>query len=78
MFQMMGTPRESPVHVHGDNQSTLCNIITPESTLKKKFQSLAYQLIHEGTSRHKWFPFHANTNDNKKGLLTNVLPCRVK
>ena len=40
-LQMMGTPCGGPLHAHGDDQLVLRNATLPDSTLKKKSQSVA-------------------------------------
>ena len=39
--------------IFGDNKSVLCNTRIPEPTLKKKSQSIAYDLIREGAAKDK-------------------------
>ena len=41
-------PVEGSAFIYGNNQSVLANTSIPESTLKKKSQSLAYYLVCEG------------------------------
>ena len=50
------------------------NTTIPESTLKKKSQSIAHHLVREGVARNKWRTACVNTNDNKADLLTKLLP----
>ena len=49
---MMGIPVEGPTCIYGDNQSVLANTTIPDSTLKKKSQSIAYHFVHEGIGGH--------------------------
>ena len=72
-LQMMGIPCEGPSYVYGDNQSVLCNTTMPDSTLKKKSQSIAYHLIREGVARDEWRTTHVNTLLNEADLLTKTL-----
>ena len=51
----------------------LCNTILPDSTLKKKSQSIAYHLVREGVARDEWRTAYVNTNDNEADLLTKTL-----
>ena len=37
---MLGIPVEGPTCIYGDNQSVLANTTIPDSTLKKKSQTL--------------------------------------
>lgn len=73
-LRMMGIPVEGPVYVYGDNQSVLANTTIPESTLKKKSQSIAYHFVREGSARDEWRTTYVNTHDNESDLLTKTLP----
>ena len=44
-LRMMGIPCEDPTFIYGDNQSVLANTTIPDSTLKKKSQSIAYHFV---------------------------------
>ena len=69
----MGIPVEGPAYVFGDNQSVLANTTIPDSTLKKKNQSIAYHFIREGCAHNEWRTTYVNTNDNEADLLTKLL-----
>ena len=71
---MMGIPVEGPTYIYGDNQSVLANTTIPDSTLKKKSQSIAYHFVHEGVARDEWRTSYVNTHDNEADLLTKQLP----
>ena len=75
---MMGIPCEGPAHVFGDNQSVLANTTMPESTLKKKSQSIAYHFVREGSARDEWRTAYVNTHLNEADLLTKLLPAGAK
>ena len=47
-LRMMGIPVEGPMYIYGDNQSVLA---IPDSTLKKKSQSIAYHFVHDGVAK---------------------------
>jgi hypothetical protein len=53
-LRMMGIPCEGPAYIYGDNQSVLANTTIPDSTLKKKSQSIAYHFVREGAARDEW------------------------
>ena len=72
-LRMMGIPVEGPSYIYGDNQSVLANTTIPESTLKKKSQSIAYHFVREGVSRDEWRTTYINTHKNESDLLTKVL-----
>ena len=46
-LRMFGVPLDGPANVFGDHQSVVTNVSTPESTLKKKHNSIAYHLCRE-------------------------------
>ena len=70
----MGIPCEGPAYIYGDNQSVLANTTIPDSTLKKKSQSIAYHFVREGSARDEWRTSYVNTNENESDLLTKLLP----
>eukprot|EP00957_Ditylum_brightwellii_P188377 14340637-Ditylum_brightwellii.AAC.1 len=51
---MMGIPVIGLALIYGYNQSVLCNSSIPNSTLKKKSQSIAYHFVREGAARDEW------------------------
>ena len=69
-LRMMGIPVEGPTYIYGDNQSVLANTAIPDSTLKKKSQSIAYHFVCEGVARDEWRTSYVNTHDNEADLLT--------
>ena len=77
-LRMMGIPCESPAYIEADNQSVLCNTTIPDSTLKKKSQSIAYHMVREGVARGEWRTCYVSTHDNEADLLTKQLPSGEK
>ena len=77
-LRMMGIPCNGPALILGDNQSVLANTTIPDSTLKKKSQSIAYHFVREGVARSEWRTAYVNTHDNEADLLTKLLPCGPK
>ena len=77
-LRMMGIPVIGPAHVHGDNQSVLANTTIPDSTLKKKSQSIACHFVREGVAKNEWRTTHVNTHENPADLLTKPLPTGEK
>ena len=73
-LRMMGIPVEGPMYIYGDNQSVLANTTIPDSTLKKKSQSIAYPFVREGVTRDEWRTSYVNTHDNEADLLSKQLP----
>ena len=76
--RMMGIPVNGPAYIRGDNQSVLCNTSIPDSTLKKKSQSIAYHFVREGVARNEWRTAYVNTHENPADLLTKPLPAGEK
>jgi Reverse transcriptase (RNA-dependent DNA polymerase) len=77
-LRMMGIPVYEPAYISGDNQSVLANTTNPDSTLKKKSQSIAYHFVREGVARGEWRTSYVNTHDNEADLLTKTLPSGEK
>ena len=77
-LRMLGIPCEGPSYISGDNKSVLCNASIPDSTLKKKSQSIAYHFVREGTARDEWRLAYVNTQYNEADLLTKTLPSGPK
>ena len=77
-LKMMGIPINGPTFIFGDNQSVLANTTIPDSTSKKKSQSIACHFVREGVARDEWRTAHVNTHDNAADLLTKPLPANEK
>ena len=77
-LRMMGIPVDAPTYIFGDNQSVLANTTLPDSTLKKKSQSICYHFVIEGVARNEWQTTYVNTQDNPADLLTKPLPTGEK
>lgn len=77
-LRMMGIPCEGPSYVYGDNQSVLFNTSIPDSTLKKKSQSIAYHYVREGAAKDEWRTAYVNTHLNPADMLTKPLPSGEK
>ena len=52
----------------------LANTTIPDSTLKKKSQSIAHHFVHEGVARDEWRTSYDNTHENEADFLTKQLP----
>lgn len=72
-LRMMGIACDHPAYIYGDNKSVLYNTTLPDSTLKKKSQSLAYHFVREGAARDEWRTAYVNTHLNPADLLTKPL-----
>ncbi len=49
-LRMFGIPIEGPTNVFCDNQSVVTNTTKPESTLKRKHNSIAYHRVREAAA----------------------------
>jgi hypothetical protein len=52
-------------YIIGDNQSVLANTTEPDSTLKKKSQSIAYHVVREGVAKDEWRTRYVNTHERR-------------
>ena len=77
-LRMMGVPVEGPTNVRVDNMSVVYNTTRPESTLKKKSNSIAFHFTREnvanGTIRVAW----ESTTTNLADCLTKTQPGPVR
>ena len=73
-LRMMGIPFSDPCFVYGDNKSVLYNTTLPESTLKKKSNSIAYHAVIEGVATGDWITGYEPTDTNVSDLLTEPVP----
>ena len=69
-LQMMGIPMDGPSYLYGDDMSVLHNTRKPESTLKKKSNSIAYHLVRESEAMGETLTGYVRTDDNYADLMT--------
>ena len=74
----MGIPCDLHAFILGDNQSVLANTTVPDSTLKKKSQSIAYCYVRKGAASNEWRTAYVNTRLNPADLLNQPLPSGEK
>jgi hypothetical protein len=67
---MMGIPLTGPSYIYGDNKSQVTNSSWPESTLKKKCNSICYHAIRESVAMGESLITHIQTDDNLSDFLT--------
>ena len=72
-LRMFGIPVEEPAYMYGDNQSVLSGSTRPESTLKKKAQSIAFHFFREVYAVDEWRTTYINTSENISDLMTKPL-----
>ena len=69
----MGVPVSGPSYIYGDNMSFIYNTQRPESTLKKKHNSICYHTIRESVAMGESLTSHIPTQWNLADLLTKIL-----
>ena len=71
-LRMMGVPLTGPSFIYGDNKSQVTNSSRPESTLKKKCNSICYHAIRESVAMGELLISHLRTWFNLSDFLTKV------
>ena len=72
-LRMMGVTLYGCSYVYGDNMSVIHNTQQPESTLRKKSNSICYHSVSESVSIGDTKTAQIYTHDNSSDLLTKVL-----
>eukprot|EP00804_Cyclotella_cryptica_P021205 CCRYP_001503-RD/>CCRYP_001503-RD protein AED:0.33 eAED:0.33 QI:0/-1/0/1/-1/1/1/0/233 len=72
-LRMMGVPVKGPSYVYGDNMSVVTNVSKPESTLRKKSNSICYHAVREAVAMGEALVAHILTKKNLADLFTKVL-----
>ena len=70
--RMMGIPLEEVTHVLVDNMSVVYNTTRPESTLKKKSNSIAYHYVRESAAAAEIKISHVESSENVSDMLTKL------
>ncbi len=65
----MGVPLSGPTYVYGDNKYQVTNSSRPESTLKKKCNSICYHAIRESVAMGETLLMHIRTGENLADFL---------
>ena len=77
-LRMMGIPLDGPAHVKADNMSVVTNVSRPESTLKKKSNSIAYHYVRERCAAGVVSVTHELSENNLADMLTKIQPGPVR
>jgi len=72
-LRMMGVEISGPSYIYGDNISVIHNTQRPESTLKKKSNSICYHAIRESVAMGESLTGHVKTADNPADLATKIM-----
>ncbi len=70
---MMGIPLTGPSYIFADNKSQVTNATIPESTLKKKCNSICYHAVQESVPICESLITHIKSEDNLSDLMTKVI-----
>jgi hypothetical protein len=73
-LRMMGIPIDGPCHIRADNMSVVRNSSQPESTLKKKSNSIAFHYVRERAAARVISVQYEPTNTNLADMLTKTQP----
>ena len=77
-LRMMGIPIDGASRIYGDNMSVVTNSRMPESTLKKKSNSVCYHAVRESVAMKESLVTHIPTRLNLADLFTKVLSGRTR
>ncbi len=69
----MGIPLSRPTYIYGDNKSQVTNSLRPESTIKKKCNSIYYSAIRELVAMGETLLTHIRTGENLADFLTKTI-----
>lgn len=72
-LRMMGVELSGPSYIYGDNMSVIHNTQRPESTLKKKSNSICYHAIRESVAMGESLTGHVSTHNNPANLATKII-----
>ena len=75
---MMGVPVDGPSYIYGDNMYVVSITSKPESTLKKKSNSICYHFVREAVAMKECLTTWIPTLKNWVDLLTKVLHGRKR
>ena len=73
-LRMMGIKLSGPTYVYGDNMSVIHNTQRPESTLKKKSNSICYHAIRESVAMNESLTGHVPSKENPSDIATKIIP----
>lgn len=71
-LRMMGVPLEGPTCFRVDNQSVVRNASVPQSTLRKKSNSIAYHFVRENIAAGTGYVEYEPTDSNLSDILTKT------
>ena len=72
-LRKMGVDIDGPSYCYRDNMSVIHNTSKPESTLKKKSNSICYHIVRESVAIGEVLTTYIRSEDNLADLATKVL-----
>ena len=72
-LRMMGVELSGPSFVYGDNMSVIKNTQRPESTLRKKSNSICYHFCREAAATGEILTGHVATEENPADIATKIV-----
>jgi hypothetical protein len=72
-LRMMGIQISGPTYVYGDNMSVINNTSRPESTLKKKSNSVCYHFCRESAAMDESIMGHVSSEENRADIATKII-----
>jgi len=69
---MMGIAISGPTYIYGNNMSVIHNMERPESTLRKKSNTICYHMVRESVTMGESFRCHIKTAENPADLVMKV------
>ena len=72
-LRMMGILVDEPVYIYGDNMSVIHNTQRPESTLKKKSNSICYHYMREAVAMGEVMTSHIRSENNPADICTKII-----
>ena len=73
-LRMMGVELSGPSYIYGDNMSVIHNTQRPESTLKKKSNSVCYHAVREAVAMDECRTGHVPSTENPADICTKLIP----
>jgi hypothetical protein len=77
-LRMLGIVLEEPAYCYGDNMSVIHNTHRPESTLKKKSNSICYHYCREAIAMGESMTAHIRSEDNPADICAKLIPGGLK
>jgi hypothetical protein len=73
-LRMMGVQIDTPTYTYGDNLAVIHNVSQPESTIKKKHNSVCYHAVRESVAMGELMCTHEASIHNPADIATKALP----